>query len=265
MAMTSEVLALDTSTSIRMLWARRWALVAVVVLASAVGYLVALALPAVWESQGVLQIGQVGTTPVESGPTLVRSINVGTIQCSENADGASVHLDSVNAQLEGAPDFKEIRLLVRGGTATEADDRAREAVSCLVNRHRARFESATRREKAFRDALQLHLEQGNASVASISRGIDKATSGSTNAAELLLLTTRLSDERMRLLEVAGRLYALEKDHANDTATFVLSEPKPAARIWPRPRLIAALSGAVALLVGACVVLFASEQTRLSRS
>lgn len=263
--MTSEVLALDLSTSIRMLWTRRWALVAVVVLASAVGYLVALVLPAVWESQAVLQIGQVGKTDVESAPTLVRRINVGTIQCSENADAAPVHLDSVNAQLEGAPDFKEIRLLVRGGTATEAADRARDAVACIVNRHRARFDSATRREKTFRDALQLQMEQGNANVASISRVIDKGAWNSANATEFLMLSTRLGDERVRLLEIADRLYVLEMDHATDTATFVLSEPKAAARIWPRPNLIAALSGAVALLVGGCVVLFASKQTGLSRN
>ena len=262
--MTSEVLALDASTSIRVLWAHRWALVAIVVLASAAGYTVARALPAVWESQAVVQIGQVGATPVESGPTLVRRINVGTIQCSENVDGASVHLDSVNAQLEGAPDFKEIRLVVRGTTATEAADRAREAVTCLVNRHRARFESATRRDEAFRHALRVQLEQGEANVASISRIIDNAASRSVNTAEILLLSTRLSDERTRVLELAGRLYVLEKEQASDTATFVLREPQPAARIWPRPRIIAALSGAVALLVGACVVLFASEQTRLSR-
>lgn len=262
--MTSEVLALDASTSIPMLWARRWALVAAVVLASTVGYVVALALPAVWESEVVLQIGQVGATTLESGATLVRRLNVGTIQCSENADAASVHFDSVNAQLEGPPDSKEIRLLGRGGSSTEAADRAREAVACLLNRHRARFESAAHREKAFRDALQLQLEQGKANVASMSRILDKAASGSANAAEFLLLSTRLTDERMRLLDLAGRLYALEKEHATDTPTFVLSEPEPAARIWPRPPLIAALSGAVALLVGACVVLLGSEQTRLLR-
>ena len=263
--MTTEVLALDAYTSIRMLWIRRWALFTVVVLASAAGYLVARALPAVWESQAIVLIGRVGGTPVENGPTLVRRINVGTIQCSESADAASVHLDSVNAQLEGAPDFTEIRLIVRGGSATEAADRAREAVECLVNRHRARFESAKRRDKAFREALQRQLEVGETNVASISRIIDKAASGPANPAEFLLLSTRLSDERARLLELANRLYALEKEHATDTPTFVLSEPKPAELIWPRRRLIAALSGAAALFVGACVVLFASQQTRLSHS
>ena len=44
---------------------------------------------------------------------------------------------------------------------------------------------------------------------------------SANAAEFLLLSTRLGDERVRLLEIADRLYVLEKDHATDTATFVL--------------------------------------------
>src|SRR5689334_916308 len=105
--MTTELLAIDPTSSVRALWSRRWTLALVVALAAAIGYGVSLLLPAVWVSDAAVELGQVNGESIENGATLVRRINVGRLPCGSDTDAESgaISVDQVEAQLAGPPDF----------------------------------------------------------------------------------------------------------------------------------------------------------------
>jgi uncharacterized protein involved in exopolysaccharide biosynthesis len=252
--MTTEVLAVDSLSAVRLLWSQRWTLLAAVAIASGLGYAVTFALPATWESQAVVQLGQVGTNPIESVVIIVRRINVGTLTCDPSSDVSSPGFDAVTGQVDAA-DAREIRFIARGRSLDEAVRRANDSAACLVRRHQKQFESAVRRDSEYRAALYSQVAQLKENIANITQMVARSTN-SSNQAENLLLVTRLADERARLIDLAAQVHTFDEEHAADTPTTVISSPsRPVAPIWPRRGLLAALGGAVALVLACSWVLF----------
>jgi uncharacterized protein involved in exopolysaccharide biosynthesis len=264
-AMTNEVIALSPSTSVGVLWSRRWTLVTAIATASIAAAAGASLLPKTWESQTVVQLGQVAGKPIERADVVVRKINVGVLQCGLPQAGTNpTRLDAVVARLDSTPELGEVRLVATGRTADEAHDQAARAAACLVERDRALFEAAQRRDAQFRAALEFQVQQVKSSLENSTQMLGRTTPTAGNAPEALLLQSRIEGARVQHLQLAKELRDLEADHQNDALTSVARDATyPSTPIWPRRALLAAFAGVLAFVLCSAVFLFGLAPPRPS--
>jgi len=261
--MSNEIVSIEPADAVAVLWSRRWVLLTTTAAAALVGFLIAPLLPGTWQSDVVIQVGQVGNKAVENPALLVRRINTGILDCGvtaepiEPADAKSVTADPYGAE------FLEIRLTARGRTADEAFSRAENAVGCVAGRLQRATEVALRRTAEFRTSLEQQREQLAEDLRTFRQALAR-TEGHANPTDLLLLQSRLNEVRGQLLQWTTLLHDFQEDHERDRPTTVLSPPsKPLAPTWPRRSTLAAISGATALFL--CTAFFvgirASRPTR----
>src|SRR3954468_21007361 len=232
-AMRDEVLALSAPDAVRALWRRRWTLAAAIAMAAVGAFFAASLLPATWESQVVVEVGQVGDKPLEGGAALVRRINVGTLRCG-SADGAGAinANDRVTANLDPVAEFVEIRLTANGRTADEAVARTTRALTCLVARHTELFAMAQRRDAAYRAALDFQLTAMKASAEHLEQMVRNSSAAAAAGGDALLLQTRLDGVRAQHLELAEQVRDFDESHAADIGTLAISDiSRPSSPVW----------------------------------
>jgi len=255
--MMNEVIALRPSNSVAVLWSRRWVLVLAIVSAAALAFGIASFVRQTWESQVVVQIGQIEDKLIERPEVVARRVNLGTLLCG-GADGYSDALRAVTASFDGAPDLGEVRLSARGLTADQARARAAAAGDCLVKRHQPLFDTARERTSDYRHALKIQLDQAEEHIQITTSLLARVALTPANVAEVLLLQSTLNSDRTQHLELARELREIDVRHQNDGPTTILQTASmPAAPLWPRRGLIAFFAGAVAFAFASGVLVFMS--------
>ncbi len=260
--MSNEIVSIEPAGAVDVLRSRWLALLTTTGAAAIAGFLIAPLLPATWQSDVVIQVGQVGDDAIENPAIIVRRVNSGILQCgvtAEPIDPAAAR--SVTANPNGAVQFLEIRLTARGRTADEAFSRSQHAVECVAGRLQRATEAALRRSVEFRTSLAQQRDELGEDLTHFREALARSD-GRANATDLLLLESRLNEARGQLLHWTRLLQEFDERHEHDTPTTVLSPPsKPLAPTWPRPSILAAMSGAAALFLCAAFFLATRGSTR----
>ena len=260
--MSNEIISIEPADAVGVLWSRRLLLLATTAAAGLIGFLIAPLLPGTWQSDVVIQVGQVGNSAIENPAMIVRRINSGILECGVTAQPIEpATIKSVTANPNAGAEFLEIRLTARGRTADEALSRAQGAVECVAGRLQRATDAALRRSAEFRTSLEEQRQQLVEDLSAFRQALARAD-GRASTTDLLLLESRLNEARGQLLHWTRLLQEFDERHARDTPTAVLSPAsRPLAPTWPRRSILAAMSAAAALFLCAAFFLVTGGRPR----
>jgi hypothetical protein len=234
------------------------AVVAVCVLAGAIGVAAAFLFPKVYESSLDLQIGQSLGEPLEDPYAVAAFLQSAGFQSQLPEAYRDVGTTLVSVRVDEAPGPKPtglLRVVVRGRTAENAAKAANVVSERTVARHAELYERAVKQTDEYRATLQRRLDGIMENAAQMDALIRTSPPRDANALTVLMV---LQDRNEQIIRLSKELRDVNIEHATRTnPTVAVAAPTvPAAAAWPRPIVFGIVAAIVGFAVAVASILIA---------
>ena len=244
-----------------LLWRAKLPILAVTVLAGAVGWIAAQFVRPTYESQVELLVAKVLGREIESPYAVAQRLTSIGFATAIAPECGGAHVASAEV-VEGSPTAPDrtpvfIRIVTRGTAAAATADCARRVVDRMAAEHKSMYDTAVAQNAAYEKTLEEQV-QGEQRALSALDSQTNAARGEQAATMAFLLQSQRAARQSRVLELAERLRDLRIQRANQTRpTQSLAAPTaPQQPVWPRTTLMATVAAGTAFLLAIVVILLA---------
>jgi uncharacterized protein involved in exopolysaccharide biosynthesis len=255
------------TSDLALLWRARVPILAVTLLAGAVGWIAAQFIQPTYESQVELLVAKVLGKEIESPYAVAQRLTSISFAIAIGSECGGAHVASAEV-VEGSPTAPDrtpvfIRIVTRGTSASATADCARRVVDRIVAEHKTMYDAALAQHTVYEKTLEEQIESEQKALA----GLDSQTSTARGdqAAMVFLLQSQRVARQSRVMELAERLRDLRIQRANQTrpTQSLVAPTTPQEPVWPRKTLMVAVAAGTTFLLAVVVILLApAVRTRI---